>query len=322
MAERLKVLLHMHDLTGAGERRTTLMLALLVAGILLLPLSPSAAQIARPGDPADASTEAAPTPTPTPTPTATPTPTPTTAPPPLAEDDGEPTLADMLEDFEEQLADGEGEGEPSPPGEPGTGGGSGEVEAEGGDAQEVVEAPQAPQPAEGEVAAEGEGVPAEAPVEGEEAAAEDTGVAPPPIETYGVSVVPSLGTAARPLTDPVSGEPLVLAPMVAGQQIVPGTTDVAVSAEDPAILRVAAEPVRNVAAASLSVVQPSWYATTLALLVLLGAASYGAVLRRRGEEVPEAIAFTGAVRPGDRRPSAARSVRPVDMQRSVRSVRP
>ena len=48
MAERLKVLLHMHDLTGAGERRTTLMLALLVVGILLLPLSPSAAQIARP----------------------------------------------------------------------------------------------------------------------------------------------------------------------------------------------------------------------------------------------------------------------------------
>ena len=45
MAERLKVLLHMHDLTGAGERRTTLMLALLVVGILLLPLSPSAAQI-------------------------------------------------------------------------------------------------------------------------------------------------------------------------------------------------------------------------------------------------------------------------------------
>ena len=124
------------------------------------------------------------------------------------------------------------------------------------------------------------------------------------------------------IRDSVSGEPLVLAPMVAGQQIVPGTTDVAVTAEDQSVLQAAAEPVRNVAAASLSVVQPSWYATTLALLVLLGAACYGAVLRRRGEEVPEAIAFTGAVRPGDRRPSAARSVRPVDMQRSVRSVRP
>ena len=60
MAERLKVLLHMHDLTGAGERRTTLMLALLVVGILLLPLSPSAAQIARPDGSAGASSETAP----------------------------------------------------------------------------------------------------------------------------------------------------------------------------------------------------------------------------------------------------------------------
>ena len=310
MAGFMKAVQFMHDLTGAVERRTTLMLALLIGAILLLPVAPSGAQVDRPD-------RTGPTPAVVPTPTPTPEPTP--------EPTAEPGLGGVLDEVEDQLGEDDGEDQaeaPAPPAaseapaseseEPA------EVQAEGNEAQEVIAAPEAPAPvdrgdgaapADGDVAAEGE-----APAEGAVAA---DGIAPPPIETYGVNVVPSLGTAARPLTNPYSGDPMVLAPMVAGQQV-KGAPDPA-PIDKSALLQVV-EPARNVAAASLSVVQPSWYATTMALLVLLAAASYGAVLRRRGEDVPEAIAFTGAVRP--RNTGTGRSVRPVDLQRSVRSVRP
>jgi hypothetical protein len=81
--------------------------------------------------------------------------------------------------------------------------------------------------------------------------------------------------------------------------------------------------VNDLAAATLSIVQPSWYATTVALVLMLAAASYGALLRRRGEEVPESIAIMSAIRPHDATALAARSIRPADIATpKARSIRP
>lgn len=306
----------MQDLTGASERRATVTLALLVVAALMLPTSPS---VAAPGGPTEppadpVSVLVAPTPTPTPTPTATQGEQESEAPEPqstASEDAEPPSLGDMIEDYASEEAaagddpgtDGDADGDPTT------------VEAEGGDAEEVVEAPAAPEGEDVGVAGED---PDQVGVDGE-ALGED-GVVPPPIETYGVSVVPSLGTAQRPLTnDYAAAEPVVLAPLVAGQDV--QQDQAAGASQDSSVLRVS-DPARNVAAASLSVVQPSWYATSVALLVMLAAAAYGAVLRRRGEQVPDAIAFAASVRPGDRRAHAVRSVRPADLSGNARSVRP
>lgn len=302
----------MQDLTGLNERRNTFILAILLVAILLVPAIPGAAQVGR----ADAP-PAVPSTTPTPTPTPTPT--------------DDPSSEEVLGGVIDRLDDLGGSEAPEPttaPSEPT------DVEAEGEEPEEVV-APtppsQEPAPAEGEVVAQGdEPVPAvepTVPAEGEAAAdGEVPALTPPPIETYGVSVVPSLGTAQRPLSDPLSGDPMVLAPMVAGQDVKPESPAVAgTAAPEKSALLEAAEPVQNVAAASLSVIQPSWFATTMAMLVLLGAAAYGAVLRRRGERVPEALAFGrpvgGAVRPSDQS-RMARSVRPADLRGAARSIRP
>ena len=289
----------MQDLTGLTERRHTITLAILLIAILLVPSLPGAAQIGR--------GEAAPPPVPaaTPTPTPTPTPEPTEDP---SSDDVLSGVMDRLDGMgeDEAPADGPTAAPSDPASDPAV------VEAEGDDAEEVVAptAPPADQPVEGEVPVEGEGA-----VDGEQ-----PGIEPPPITSYGVSVVPSLGSAARPLTNPLSNDPLVMAPMVAGQEVAPNGQGSAV-AEAAAAIAPVADPVSNVAAASLSIIQPSWFATTMAMLVLLVAAAYGALLRRRGEQVPEALAFTGAVRPGDQR-AHARSVRPADMAAGVRSIRP
>jgi hypothetical protein len=145
----------------------------------------------------------------------------------------------------------------------------------------------------------------------------------PAAVSYGVSVVPSLGTASQPLTNPLGGDvppPLVLAPQVAGQPVAAGRADAPAAAPGSPSGLLAVEPVRDVAAATLSIVRPSWTATALALVLLVSAAGYAAVLRRRGAEVPEALAVARAIRPADL--PAARSVRPADLGARARSVRP
>jgi hypothetical protein len=117
--------------------------------------------------------------------------------------------------------------------------------------------------------------------------------------------------------------PLVLAPLVADGSQVPGQAGAWSSTSTESGLLGNVGPVRDVTAATLSVVQPSWYATVTALLVLLGAAVYGAILRRRGEMVPAVLAIPTAVRPMDGPALVAMSVRPMDITPShARSIRP
>src|SRR5690606_16848855 len=72
MADNLKARRLMQELTGAGERRTTIILALLVLGVLWLPIG-ATAQTEPPPVP-DVRVVGTPTATPTPTPTPTPSP--------------------------------------------------------------------------------------------------------------------------------------------------------------------------------------------------------------------------------------------------------
>ncbi len=180
--------------------------------------------------------------------------------------------------------------------------------------------PAAPAPGQTDVAAAGD-QPSPAPTG-------QPGIEPPPAIAYGPQVVPSLGTATAPMTNELAGfdgtAPLVLAPQIAGQQVQPNGPGVGTATSTaPSGFASAVEPVQDVAAATLSIVQPSWYATTVALLVLLAAASSGAVLRRRGEDVPEGLPLSAAVRPRDAAAHQARSVRPADLgRRAPRSIRP
>ena len=238
---------------------------------------------------------------------------------------------------------------PVPPSEPSAPSSApGQVQAEGSAAEEVVVSPVVPEQAPGgeDVAVAGEDAAAEQlPVVDSPADEDDAAPAPPAITAYGPQVVPSLGTAFAPNTNTYTGTvggsaPEVLAPEVAGAdpgapqappgETLTGTASVAgtaglMPAGSPAAtgLEAVMDPVRTAASSSLSIVQPSWFATTLALLILLVAASYGALLRRRGEFVPEAVDFSRAIRPGDAARLAVSSVRPTDLVTGqARSIRP
>ncbi|HUG86519.1 MAG TPA: hypothetical protein VMM13_18270, partial [Euzebya sp.] len=253
------------------------------------------------------------------TPTATPTPTPTATPTATATaDDG--ASAPEADAPTPPALPGQTAGEPSPP--PSTSPGA--VQAEGDSTQEVVAPPVAPAPAGEEVAAADGTPPTEAaPGEGEEA------VQPPPLDSYGPQLTPSLGTAISPLTnemaDVTADAPLVLAPQVAGQPGQPTQPGSAPPAGSPVEsgFGTTIHPVQHAAAATLNIVQPSWYATAAALLVLVAAAGYAAVLRQRGQDVPDVLAIPSAIRPGDSPMHMVRSIRPADLgEPQVRSIRP
>ncbi|MEE8602616.1 hypothetical protein [Euzebya tangerina] len=311
----------MFDLTGTAQRNSIRILALLVASVLLIPVSATAQDEDTPtttSAPTEQQSPAAPALPAEPTPTPMPTPTPSPTADASTEDLGSvgdvapvPPTAPALPQ-EEQPA-------------------TGVVQAEGGSAEEVAIVPVVPaDPGAAEA------------VEAADGAA--PAIAPPPITTYGPQVVPSLGTATAPNTNTYTGvpggfvPPTVLAPEVAsGPQAAPGTPVTGSSSTDGSVqasgatslttpqtgIAVAIQPVSNVAAASLSIVQPSWFATAFAMVIMLVAASYGAMLRRRGEVVPEALDFSRAIRPRDASVLAVRSVRPLDLDEGqVSSVRP
>lgn len=343
----------MTRLSVERERRGTISLALLVVAILAFPVSAGAQDIeAEPGagvvtEPTEEPTEEA---TEAPTPEAAPPAVEAPATPPGDQVDDAPTAApvppappaagqepsggrayvipeDLRPDAGGEAPAEGGAEEARPPEVPGAGT-DGDVGAAEGGAVEEVPAPAAPEGAAAPDTPEAAAAPDEpaAAADAADAAAD----APPPIEIYGPQVVPSLGTATAPGTQDFtvadSPSPLVLAPMVAGAQVKPGgitSTGGDVDGIDKQPLLSAPEQVRQVAAASLSIVRPSWYATATALAILLGAAAYATMLRRRGEEVPEALRIPGSVRPGDRLAVAVRSVRPVDLDlRQASSVRP
>lgn len=216
----------------------------------------------------------------------------------------------------------------APPGQLGT--------AEGEDPEEVAAPPGTPDlaPPPGDPAAGAPADPAAPPAQLDPSAA---GLEPPPVD-YGPNLVPSLQTATAPsssLDGSFDGGPSVPAPMVAGDDPAsPASAPQGGAATTPSAggtpTTPTAEPspfatpsaVLTVAASSLDVVRPTWYATALAVLVVVAAAVWATAVRvRNGDEVLPVL--SGAVRPADVPAWLGRSVRPADLPRQAgHSIRP